>query len=61
MGGPTLEIFRMALYVFIPVGTFYYFNLPEFYQTHVKSQLVRPRRRTAPAKRLNIHGNIYFN
>ena len=40
MAGPTLEIFRMAIYVFIPVASFYYFNLPEFYEKNVKSRLV---------------------
>ena len=41
MGGPTLEIVRMALYVFMPVATFYYFNLPSFYANNVKPAMVR--------------------
>ncbi len=35
MGGPTLEIARMAMYVFMPVATFYYFNLPEVCLPHI--------------------------
>lgn len=40
MGGPTLEVMRMALYVFTPVAMFYYFNLPEFYENNVKTKFV---------------------
>lgn len=40
MGGPTLEIMRMALYVFTPVATFYYFNLPSYYESTVKTKFV---------------------
>ena len=40
MGGPNLEVFRMAIYVFMPVGMFYYFNLPQFYENNVKTKLV---------------------
>ncbi len=41
MGGPNLEIGRMALYIFFPVTVFYYFNLPSFYTNNVKGKLVR--------------------
>jgi hypothetical protein len=41
MGGPTLEVVRMALYVFMPVASFYYFNLPQFYENNVKAKFVR--------------------
>lgn len=38
MGSWKLEVFRMSVYMLFPVGLFYYFNHPEFYQDHV-SQL----------------------
>eukprot|EP00127_Corallochytrium_limacisporum_P004455 Clim_evm9s164 gene=Clim_evmTU9s164 len=31
-----LEIWKFGLYVFMPVATFYYFNLPEFYKDYVE-------------------------
>ncbi len=41
MGGPRLEVMRMAVYISFPVAIFYYFNLPEFYTDNVKTKLVR--------------------
>ncbi len=35
MGSWQLEVFRMSVYMLFPVGLFYYFNHPEFYQEHV--------------------------
>ena len=36
-----LEIFRFTVYVFVPIGFFYYFNLPDFYNRFVKPDIVR--------------------
>eukprot|EP01134_Creolimax_fragrantissima_P002444 CFRG2444T1 len=30
-----LEVFKFAIYVFIPIGMFWYFNLPSFYDKYV--------------------------
>eukprot|EP01147_Barroeca_monosierra_P005184 gene5184-7028_t len=35
MAGPGMEIFRMTFYVFLPIGMFYYFGLPNFYENQV--------------------------
>ncbi|CAI9736055.1 protein PET100 homolog, mitochondrial [Octopus vulgaris] len=32
MGGWKLEIFKMAVYMSFPVGLFYYFNQPAFFE-----------------------------
>ena len=31
-----MEVFRFAVYVMGPVAMFYYFNLPDFYNKHVR-------------------------
>ncbi|XP_064606379.1 protein PET100 homolog, mitochondrial-like [Liolophura sinensis] len=38
MGGWRLEIFKMALYMSFPVGMFYYFNQPEFFENWMMSK-----------------------
>lgn len=40
MGGTNLEMFRFGVYVFVPIAFFYYFNLPSFYNKHIKPDLV---------------------
>lgn len=35
-----MEMFRFGTYVFIPIGMFYFFNLPEFYDEQVRYALV---------------------
>ncbi|GFS17285.1 protein PET100 homolog, mitochondrial [Elysia marginata] len=32
MGGWQLEVFRMAVYISFPVGLFYFFNQPSFFE-----------------------------
>mmetsp|Transcript_36527 Transcript_36527/g.50888 ORF Transcript_36527/g.50888 Transcript_36527/m.50888 type:complete len:85 (-) Transcript_36527:53-307(-) len=32
----SIEKFRFAVYVFFPISIFYYFNRPEFYDTHIR-------------------------
>eukprot|EP00051_Salpingoeca_urceolata_P035784 m.31287 g.31287 ORF g.31287 m.31287 type:complete len:90 (+) comp9710_c0_seq1:1326-1595(+) len=39
MGGLNLEMLRMGLYVFLPIGAFWYFNLPDFYNKSVRPEL----------------------
>ncbi len=41
MAPPALEVFRFTAYVFIPIGFFYYFNLPDYYNRYVKPDIVR--------------------
>ncbi|KAL5016101.1 hypothetical protein ScPMuIL_005690 [Solemya velum] len=38
MGGWKLEVFRMAVYMTFPVGLFYYFNQPEFFEGWMMAQ-----------------------
>ena len=38
MGGWKLEIGRMALYMAFPVGMFYLFNQPQYFEEHVVSK-----------------------
>lgn len=34
MGGPNLEVFKFALYLFVPIASLIYFGDPDFYRTH---------------------------
>ncbi|XP_065892281.1 protein PET100 homolog, mitochondrial-like isoform X2 [Dysidea avara] len=34
--GNGIELFRMSVYLFFPVGVFYFFNRPSFYDKYVK-------------------------
>ena len=36
MGGPRLELFRFASYVFLPVAAMAWYGNPEWYEKHVK-------------------------
>ncbi|GAB1599511.1 protein PET100 homolog, mitochondrial-like [Argonauta hians] len=38
MGGWKLEIFKMGLYMSFPVGLFYYFNQPAFFEEWIMSR-----------------------
>ena len=51
MGGTRLEMFRFGVYVFVPIGFFYYFNLPGFYNKHIKPELVRTQRAAEAERR----------
>lgn len=46
MGGPFLEGMRFGLYLFLPIGFMYYFNLPEFHDKHVRTVKFYPDRET---------------
>ncbi|CAH1247838.1 PET100 [Branchiostoma lanceolatum] len=35
MGDWRLEVFRLSVYVFFPVGIFWYFNQPDYFEEHV--------------------------
>jgi hypothetical protein len=35
MGGPSLEVFKFSLYLFVPVVALLHFQDPEWYRTHV--------------------------
>lgn len=35
MGGPNLEVFKFAVYLFVPLVSLVYFGDPAWYQTHV--------------------------
>eukprot|EP00040_Diaphanoeca_grandis_P011698 m.59999 g.59999 ORF g.59999 m.59999 type:complete len:88 (+) comp22787_c2_seq2:314-577(+) len=45
-----LELFKFTTYVFFPIGMFYYFNLPEFYDTHVRPNI----HKTYPTEGINV-------
>ena len=48
MGGWKLEIFKMGMYMSFPVGLFWYFNQPEYFEKWViqtKQQLYPPSNR----------------
>ena len=36
MGGPSLEVFKFGMYVFVPVAAMWYFSRPEFSEVEVK-------------------------
>ena len=36
-----LEVFRMGVYVLVPVATFYWFNHPAYYEKYIEPFLVR--------------------
>eukprot|EP00045_Choanoeca_perplexa_P020621 m.4740 g.4740 ORF g.4740 m.4740 type:complete len:78 (+) comp7168_c0_seq1:175-408(+) len=36
MGGAVMEIGRMTMYMFVPIGMFYYFGLPAFNENFVR-------------------------
>ena len=36
MGGLNMEMFKMAIYIFFPVVTFYYFNVPGYHEKEVE-------------------------
>lgn len=44
MGGWKLEVFKMAIYMSFPVGLFYYFNQPKYFEKWV----VQTRRESFP-------------
>ncbi|KZT51001.1 hypothetical protein CALCODRAFT_443708 [Calocera cornea HHB12733] len=35
MGGPNLELFKFAVYVFFPVAIMFHYGNPEWYEKHV--------------------------
>ena len=35
MGGPNLEVFKFAVYLFVPIVSLVYFGDPAWYHTHV--------------------------
>jgi hypothetical protein len=41
MGGAVMEIGRMTMYMFVPIGMFYYFGLPAFNENFVRPFSVR--------------------
>ena len=47
MGRSVMEIARMTMYMFLPIGMYYYFGLPAFHNDHVKPFFVRV---TAPPR-----------
>jgi len=50
MGKANLELFKFATYVFFPIGMFYYFNLPEYYDKHIAPNI----HITYPTKGVNL-------
>ncbi|XP_037077493.1 protein PET100 homolog, mitochondrial-like [Pollicipes pollicipes] len=49
MGGWKLEVFKMGMYMTFPVGLFWYFNQPEYFEKWViqtKQQLYPPSTKT---------------
>ncbi|GFO39975.1 protein pet100 homolog, mitochondrial [Plakobranchus ocellatus] len=51
MGGWQLEVFRMAVYISFPVGLFYFFNQPSFFE----SWMMEKRARLFPPQDPNAH------
>ena len=53
MGGWKLEVGRMAMYMFFPVGMFYCFNQPQYFEDWV----VKMRRELYPPHK-NMHHEV---
>ena len=47
----TIELMRITMYVFFPVGVFYYFNEPDLYENYVaeKRKKIHPPGNRPPA------------
>ncbi|XP_063704754.1 protein PET100 homolog, mitochondrial [Culicoides brevitarsis] len=54
MGGWQLEVFRMGVYMAFPVGLFYWFNQPEYFEKWV----VEKKRQMYPPESKNNHDQI---
>ncbi|KAK7101185.1 protein PET100 homolog, mitochondrial-like [Littorina saxatilis] len=54
MGGWKLEVFKMAVYMTFPVGLFYYFNQPEFFETW----MLKKRNTLFPPQEVNAKERI---
>ncbi|KAF7359530.1 hypothetical protein MSAN_01296100 [Mycena sanguinolenta] len=49
MGGPNLEVFKFAVYLFVPIVSLVYFGDPAWYHTHVvpyRNKLLPPLEKT---------------
>lgn len=54
MGGWKLEVFKMSLYMMFPVGIFYYFNQPQYFEKWV----VKVRREIYPPENVKAKLDI---
>ena len=53
MGGPNLEVFKFATYVFLPLLVMAHYGNPEWYAKNVLP--------VSPSFSLNFHGGVFAN
>ncbi|XP_074643467.1 protein PET100 homolog, mitochondrial-like isoform X2 [Tubulanus polymorphus] len=54
MGGWKLEVFKMAMYMTFPIGLFYYFNQPEFFESWMIEKRAELFRHEDPSAKSSI-------